>query len=75
MKEVYEKGLGGYYKNRKEPVSAPIDLVPAEMQEIHLEIARDRRWSTSSPSANRPLKPERISVTALVRQMPPVELK
>jgi ubiquinone/menaquinone biosynthesis C-methylase UbiE len=37
VKEVYEKGLGGLYKNRKEPVSAPVDLVPPEMQEIHLE--------------------------------------
>ena len=28
VKEVYEKGLGSFYKNRKEPVSAPISLVP-----------------------------------------------
>jgi ubiquinone/menaquinone biosynthesis C-methylase UbiE len=40
VKEVYEKGLGSFYKNRKEPVSAPIDLVPPEMQEIHLESLR-----------------------------------
>jgi ubiquinone/menaquinone biosynthesis C-methylase UbiE len=37
VKEVYERGLGGFYKNRKEPVSAPVDLVPAEMQDVHLE--------------------------------------
>jgi ubiquinone/menaquinone biosynthesis C-methylase UbiE len=37
VKEVYEKGLGSFYKNRKEPVSAPIDLIPPEMQEVHLE--------------------------------------
>jgi ubiquinone/menaquinone biosynthesis C-methylase UbiE len=37
VKEVYEKGLGGYFKNRKESVSAPIDLVPAEMEEVRLE--------------------------------------
>lgn len=37
VKEVYEKGLGSFYKNRKEPVSAPINLVPPEMQEVHLE--------------------------------------
>ena len=36
VEEVYEKSLGGYFKNRKEPVSAPIDLVPPEMQEVHL---------------------------------------
>ena len=37
VKSVYEKQPGGLYKNRKEPVSAPIDLLPPEMQEIHLE--------------------------------------
>lgn len=37
VKEVYERGLGSFYKNRKEPVSAPVDLVPAEMQEVRLE--------------------------------------
>jgi len=37
VKEVYEKGLGSYFKNRKEAVSAPIDLVPAEMQDVRLE--------------------------------------
>jgi ubiquinone/menaquinone biosynthesis C-methylase UbiE len=40
VKEVYEKGLGGFFKNRKEPVSAPFDLVPPEMQELHLESLR-----------------------------------
>jgi SAM-dependent methyltransferase/uncharacterized protein YbaR (Trm112 family) len=40
VKEVYEKGLGGYYKNRKETVSAPVDLVPPEMQDIHLELIK-----------------------------------
>jgi ubiquinone/menaquinone biosynthesis C-methylase UbiE len=37
VKDVYEKGLGSYYKNRKEAVSAPIDLVPAEMEDVRLE--------------------------------------
>ena len=37
VKSVYEKQPGGLYKNRKEQVSAPIDLLPPEMQEIHLE--------------------------------------
>jgi len=36
------KGLtiytGRYFKNRKEPVTAPVDLVPPEMLEAHLEI-------------------------------------
>jgi ubiquinone/menaquinone biosynthesis C-methylase UbiE len=41
VKEVYEKSTGGLFKNRKEPVSAPIDLVPPEMHEIHLEQLRN----------------------------------
>jgi ubiquinone/menaquinone biosynthesis C-methylase UbiE len=45
VKDIYEKGPGGHlYKNRKEPVSAPIDLVPPEMQETHLEIGRTGEW-------------------------------
>lgn len=41
VKDVYEKSPGGLWKNRKEPVSAPIDLVPPEMQEIHLELMKN----------------------------------
>jgi ubiquinone/menaquinone biosynthesis C-methylase UbiE/uncharacterized protein YbaR (Trm112 family) len=37
VKEVYERGLGGFFKNRKAPVAPPIDLVPPEMQDVHLE--------------------------------------
>jgi ubiquinone/menaquinone biosynthesis C-methylase UbiE len=44
VKEVYEKGLGPMYKNRKAPVSAPVDLVPPEMQQIHLEQMRYGDW-------------------------------
>jgi ubiquinone/menaquinone biosynthesis C-methylase UbiE len=45
VKEIYEKGPGGHlYKNRKTPVSAPIDLIPPEMQEIHLEEMRYGDW-------------------------------
>jgi ubiquinone/menaquinone biosynthesis C-methylase UbiE len=43
VKQVYEKGLGSY-RNRREPVSPPIDLVPPEMQETHLEIGRTGEW-------------------------------
>ena len=41
VREVYEKSPGGLWKNRKEPVSAPIDLVPPEMQEIRLQQLRN----------------------------------
>jgi ubiquinone/menaquinone biosynthesis C-methylase UbiE len=45
VKQIYERGPGGHlYKNRKQPVSAPIDLVPPEMQETHLEIGRSGEW-------------------------------
>jgi ubiquinone/menaquinone biosynthesis C-methylase UbiE len=41
VKSAYETTLGGYFKNRKEPVSAPVDLVPPEMREVHLEMLKD----------------------------------
>jgi ubiquinone/menaquinone biosynthesis C-methylase UbiE len=55
VKQVYEKGLGPLYKDRKQPVSAPIDLVPPEMQETHLEIGRTGEWymlTFRKPAAN-----------------------
>jgi ubiquinone/menaquinone biosynthesis C-methylase UbiE len=44
VKEVYEKTPGGLYKDRKQPVSAPIDLVPPEMQEVHVTELRDGQF-------------------------------
>jgi ubiquinone/menaquinone biosynthesis C-methylase UbiE len=41
VKSVYEKHPGGLYRNRPAPVAAPIDLVPAAMQQVHLEVLRD----------------------------------
>jgi len=40
VKAAYERapGTSSYYKNRKEPVKPPVDLVPEEMLETHLEI-------------------------------------
>ena len=40
VKGVYEKQPGGLYKNRKEPVSPPVDLVPPEMIDVRLEVLR-----------------------------------
>ncbi len=40
VKGVYEKQPGGLFKNRKEPVSPPVDLVPPAMTEVHLEVLR-----------------------------------
>jgi hypothetical protein len=33
--------IGPVFKNRKKAVSAPIDLVPSEMQWVHLELLKD----------------------------------
>lgn len=40
VKAAYERGpiTSSYYKERKEAVVAPVDLVPKEMLEVHLEI-------------------------------------
>ena len=35
---------GFLYNNRKAPVTVPIDLVPPEMQEIHLEMLKDGQF-------------------------------
>jgi ubiquinone/menaquinone biosynthesis C-methylase UbiE len=42
VQAMYESGpvTGSYYKNRKEPVKAPVDLVPPEMLETHLELLK-----------------------------------
>jgi ubiquinone/menaquinone biosynthesis C-methylase UbiE len=46
VKSTYERIpiTSGYFRNRQEAVTAPIDLVPPEMQEIHLEVLRDGRF-------------------------------
>jgi ubiquinone/menaquinone biosynthesis C-methylase UbiE len=46
VKSAYERSplIGRYFNSRKEAVAAPIDLVPPEMKEIHLEILRDGRF-------------------------------
>lgn len=46
VKSAYERFpiTGRYFKNRKEAVTAPVDLVPAEMQEIHLETLWEGRF-------------------------------
>lgn len=38
VKEMYERGpiTGGYFKNRAEAVTAPVDLIPGEMEEVEL---------------------------------------
>jgi len=42
VQAMYESGpiTSNYYKNRKEPVKAPVDLVPPEMLETHLELLK-----------------------------------
>jgi ubiquinone/menaquinone biosynthesis C-methylase UbiE len=42
VKDMYERGpiTSSFFKNRKEPVTAPIDLIPPEMLEINLELLK-----------------------------------
>jgi ubiquinone/menaquinone biosynthesis C-methylase UbiE len=41
VKEVYEKMPGNLYRGRKEEVSAPMELVPTEMENIQLTLLKD----------------------------------
>ncbi|MGA9671874.1 MAG: class I SAM-dependent methyltransferase [Terracidiphilus sp.] len=44
VKGIYKTALGIFFKNRKEPISPPIDLVPPEMQDVQLEELRDGQF-------------------------------
>jgi ubiquinone/menaquinone biosynthesis C-methylase UbiE len=46
VKSTYEKSpvTRGFYSNRKEAVTVPIDLVPPEMEDIHLEMLKDGKF-------------------------------
>jgi ubiquinone/menaquinone biosynthesis C-methylase UbiE len=35
---------GSYYRNRTEAIKVPIDLVPAEMEHVHLEMLKDGKF-------------------------------
>jgi hypothetical protein len=45
-KSTYERIpiTSSYYKNRKETISVPIDLVPVEMEDIRLEMLKDGKF-------------------------------
>jgi ubiquinone/menaquinone biosynthesis C-methylase UbiE len=45
-KSTYERipVTSAYFKDRKEPITVPIDLVPAEMEDIHLEMLKDGKF-------------------------------
>ncbi|MGA9462544.1 MAG: class I SAM-dependent methyltransferase [Terracidiphilus sp.] len=71
VKDLYERGpiTGSFYKNRKQPVTAPVDLVPQEMLEIHLEIlkpmGKNRFYALTFRKPwviGEPVKPERMAV-------------
>jgi ubiquinone/menaquinone biosynthesis C-methylase UbiE len=46
VQDAYEKFpvTGRFFKNRKETVTVPVDLVPPEMQETHAEVLWDGRF-------------------------------
>ena len=45
-KSTYEKipYTSSFYKDRKEPVRVPIDLVPPEMEDIRLDMLKDGKF-------------------------------
>jgi ubiquinone/menaquinone biosynthesis C-methylase UbiE len=45
-KSVYERTplIGKFFRNRREPISAPVDLVPPQMRDVHVELLRDGRF-------------------------------
>jgi ubiquinone/menaquinone biosynthesis C-methylase UbiE len=46
VKSTYEKSpiTRGYYSKRKQAVTVPIDLVPPEMEDIHVEMLKDGKF-------------------------------
>ena len=71
VKDMYERGpiTSGFYRNRKEQVTAPVDLVPPEMLETHLEflkpMGKNRFYALTfrKPVVNgEPVKPETVAV-------------
>jgi ubiquinone/menaquinone biosynthesis C-methylase UbiE len=46
VKSTYEKlpFTSSFYKDRKQPVTVPIDLVPQEMEDIHVEMLKDGKF-------------------------------
>jgi ubiquinone/menaquinone biosynthesis C-methylase UbiE/uncharacterized membrane protein YhaH (DUF805 family) len=46
VKSTYEKSpiTGGFYSNRKEAVTVPIDLMPPEMEDIRVEMLKDGKF-------------------------------
>jgi ubiquinone/menaquinone biosynthesis C-methylase UbiE len=67
VKEVYEKHSGSLWKNRKEPVKPPVDLIPPTMEEVHLEELRNGDTYTLTfrkPFAVRPVETEPIASCA-----------
>lgn len=46
VKGAYEQNpvISGYFRDRNITVAAPVDLVPPEMRDIHVEIVWDGRF-------------------------------
>jgi len=60
VKQVYEKQPGGMWKDRKEPVKAPVDLIPPEMEDVQLIELRNGDTYTLTfrkpPAVGQPLR-------------------
>jgi ubiquinone/menaquinone biosynthesis C-methylase UbiE len=63
VKGTYEKGpfTRKYFKHRQEAVTAPIDLVPADMQEIRLSVWNGRFYALTF---RKPAAPDQLSLSS-----------
>jgi ubiquinone/menaquinone biosynthesis C-methylase UbiE len=64
VKSTYENipFTSSFYKDRKEAVTVPIDLVPPEMEEIHAEMLKDGKFYAIT--FRKPLAPPAVGPTA-----------
>jgi hypothetical protein len=62
VKSTYERLplTSSFYSDRKQPVTVPIDLVPPEMENIHLEMLKEGKFYAIT--FRRPLLESKISV-------------
>jgi hypothetical protein len=43
-RKVHAVLIRRFFRNRREPIRAPVDLVPPQMQDVHVELLRDGRF-------------------------------
>jgi ubiquinone/menaquinone biosynthesis C-methylase UbiE len=68
VKSTYEKSpiTKGFYSGREQAVTVPIDLVPPEMEEIHVEMLKDGKFY--AVTFRKPPAPPAVGPTAFGRE-------